>query len=99
MCMYVCVYINFERDTSVILEITWRVGNVKRGRILLSKAGYASHRKSHQGQFMQTPGTNNVSCAICNKVCNTKSCGSAAGLMSHLRAHERKGSGGGVIGL
>ena len=27
------------------------------GRILLSKAGYAIHRKSHRGQFMQTPRT------------------------------------------
>ena len=43
------------------------------GQILLSKAGYVNHRKSLQGQFMQTPGTNNVSCAICNKVCKSAS--------------------------
>ena len=83
---------------------------------------------------MQNPGTNNVSCAICNKVYNSvsglkrhmmvhkhnilssdpsdttgrtsflchiyiKLCGSAAGLMSYLSAHERKGSGEGIIGL
>ena len=33
-------------------------------------------------------------CHICFKLC-----GSAAGLMSDLRAHARKGSGGGVMGL
>ena len=43
------------------------------GRILLSKAGYVNHRKSHQERFMQIPGTNNVSCAICNKVCKSAS--------------------------
>ena len=82
---------------------------------------------------MQIAGTNNVSSAICNKVCKSASglkrhmvvhkhnilssdpsdttrrtsllchicikfSGFAAGLMSHLRSHERKGSVGGAIG-
>ena len=50
--------------------------NQTSGQIMLSNAGYVNHSKSHQGQFMQIPGTNNVSCAICGKVCK-----SASGLM------------------
>ena len=55
------------------------------GRILLSKVGYLNHRKSHQGQFMQTPGINDVSCAICNKACM-----SASGLKRHMVVHKHK---------
>ena len=43
------------------------------------------YRKSHQGQFMQTPGTNNVSFAICNKVCK-----SASGLKRHMVVHKHQ---------
>ena len=52
-------------------------------RILLSKVEYVNHRKSHQGQFMHTPGTNNAFCAICNKVCK-----SASGLKRHMVVHK-----------
>ena len=55
------------------------------GRILLSKARYVNHRKSHQGQFMQIPGIKNVFCAICNKVCK-----SASGLKRNVGVHKHQ---------
>ena len=55
------------------------------GRIQLSKPGYVNHRKSHQAQFMPITGTNNVSGAICNKVCK-----SAFGLKRHMVVHAHQ---------
>ena len=47
--------------------------------------GYVNHMKSRQGRFMQGPGTNNVSCAICKKVCK-----SASGLKRHMVVHKHQ---------
>ena len=126
--------VNFERDTPIILERTWRVGNVRHVvkfcflRLDMSIIGNLirdnSCKLQEQTMCLVQSVTKSVSqllvlrdiwwcirikfyhlihliqregrhiCHICIKLCR-----SAAGLMSYLRADERKGSGGGVVGL
>ena len=56
------------------------------GRLLLSKAGYTSHLKSHENIPQNTlvcPQFDTTTCAICNKVCK-----SIYGLKKHMSIHN-----------
>ena len=68
-------------------------------KVCKSASGLKRHMVVHKHQILSsdpsdTMGRTYFLCHICINLC-----GSASGLMSPLRAHERKGSGGGVIGL
>ena len=56
------------------------------GRILLSKAGFVNHRKSHKqqlpGDFLP-PRPGDTTCSICSRVCK-----STAGLKRHMAVHK-----------
>ena len=61
------------------------------GRVLLSKAGYVNHVKSHSGSQNQAAYENIISsrppeniCAVCNKVCK-----SVSGLKRHMAVHKK----------
>ena len=56
------------------------------GRVLLSKAGYVNHLKSHQRNPPTTiipPQPDSTTCAVCNKVCKT-----IPGLKRHMAVHK-----------
>ena len=56
------------------------------GRILLSKAGYVNHMKSHQRNppaRTVPPQPDSTTCAVCGKVCK-----SASGLKRHMAVHK-----------
>ena len=59
-------------------------------RVLLSKAGYVNHLKSHAGSNNQSSYTNlpprpdSTTCVICRKVCK-----SASGLKRHMHVHKK----------
>ena len=55
-------------------------------RVLLSKAGYVNHLKSHQGRPLSAivpPQPESTTCAICSMVCKT-----ASGLKRHMVVHK-----------